>query len=253
MLRAALCLSLLAATALLTARLVISTRSGSPAREATSSSKSDSAAVASPHAKASRPRRSDQMIAGVGRVMADHLPRDAREVVLVSGATRDGSKSVVSLWEKRTDGWNLVVGGMPGHNGLEGWTAKHKEGDEKTPIGIFSLTEAGGELPNPGTQLPYQHAPAFYSRSIYLGNEPTRVFDYVVAINFNRLADAPPSSSVEPLGAAAGSGIWLHVDDGQPTAGCVGISRANMVRVLRWLEPAQHPVIVMGDKASLAA
>ena len=49
-----------------------------------------------------------------------------------------------------------------------------------------------------------------------------------------------------------GGGIWLHVDHGGPTQGCVSLSRAHMRALLRTLDPGRHPVVVMGDAARLA-
>jgi L,D-peptidoglycan transpeptidase YkuD (ErfK/YbiS/YcfS/YnhG family) len=34
-----------------------------------------------------------------------------------------------------------------------------------------------------------------------------------------------------------GSGIFLHVDTGHATNGCVSLPRSELVRVLRWLRP----------------
>ena len=34
-----------------------------------------------------------------------------------------------------------------------------------------------------------------------------------------------------------GSAIFLHVDTGRPTAGCVSLPRGALVRVLRWQRP----------------
>ncbi|MFF3514085.1 L,D-transpeptidase family protein [Streptomyces sp. NPDC002573] len=52
-------------------------------------------------------------------------------------------------------------------------------------------------------------------------------------------------------GTAAG-GIWIHVDHGGPTHACVSLSRTHMKQLLRALDPADHPVVVMGDADSLA-
>jgi L,D-peptidoglycan transpeptidase YkuD (ErfK/YbiS/YcfS/YnhG family) len=166
---------------------------------------------------------------GLGRSLASAIPRSAHEVVLVAGAGVDSSTDVVTLWRRDASGWREVGGPVRGHNGAAGWTDAHEAGDERTPIGIFSLTEAGGALANPGTRLPYEHNLSYYSHSMYTGDGPSKVFDYLVAINFNRLASTPPSDPVEPLGTAVGGGIWLHVDDGRPTAGCVSIPQADMV------------------------
>lgn len=43
------------------------------------------------------------------------------------------------------------------------------------------------------------------------------------------------------------------MDHGSGTSGCVSLSEQGMRHLLRTLEPDQHPVVVMGDKASLRA
>ena len=38
-----------------------------------------------------------------------------------------------------------------------------------------------------------------------------------------------------PARPGLGSGIFLHVDDGRATNGCVSLPRADLIRTLRWL------------------
>jgi L,D-peptidoglycan transpeptidase YkuD (ErfK/YbiS/YcfS/YnhG family) len=40
-----------------------------------------------------------------------------------------------------------------------------------------------------------------------------------------------------------GSAIFLHVDTGGSTAGCVSLPQSELVTVLTWLNPADNPVI----------
>jgi L,D-peptidoglycan transpeptidase YkuD (ErfK/YbiS/YcfS/YnhG family) len=75
------------------------------------------------------------------------------------------------------------------------------------------------------------------------------VFDYVIAIDFNRVPGTPVSSQVEPGGPTPGGGIWVHVSNAVATEGCVTVSRADVVAILRWLDPADHPMIAMGPLA----
>jgi L,D-peptidoglycan transpeptidase YkuD (ErfK/YbiS/YcfS/YnhG family) len=72
-----------------------------------------------------------------------------------------------------------------------------------------------------------------------------------VAINYNRGTGVSPLDWTWPLGAAKGGGIWLYVDHGGPTHGCVSLSALHIKALLRTFDPAQHTVIVMGDGASL--
>ena len=65
-------------------------------------------------------------------------------------------------------------------------------------------------------------------------------YDYAVVIDYNT-RNAP--GGVRP---GAGSAFFLHVTDGSPTAGCVSIPQADVLDVLRWLSPTDHPRIVIG-------
>lgn len=48
-----------------------------------------------------------------------------------------------------------------------------------------------------------------------------------------------------------GGGIFLHVDRPGATTGCVSVAQADLERVLRWLDPTQAPVIVMGPRSAV--
>ena len=43
-----------------------------------------------------------------------------------------------------------------------------------------------------------------------------------------------------------GSAIFLHINIGMPTAGCVTLPAGELLEILRWLNPAASPRIVMG-------
>ena len=53
--------------------------------------------------------------------------------------------------------------------------------------------------------------------------------------------------------AGAGSAIFLHVDTGKPTSGCVAVAEADVKRILGWLDPGKSPRIVMGPEPWLLA
>jgi L,D-peptidoglycan transpeptidase YkuD (ErfK/YbiS/YcfS/YnhG family) len=203
----------------------------------------------------SNPVASSQSLPGVGPAFAQRIPTSARQLVLVSGKGLRDTTSTVTLWERDgASGWKQVGGPIPAHNGAGGWSADHHEGDEKTPIGVFTLTAGGGALPDPGAKIPYEYRASYYTTSgTFLGGDLRGTFDYVVAIDYNRIPGTPPSDSRKPDGAAKGGDIWLHVDHQSPTHACVSLPLDNMRSLVRWLDPADHPVVAMGDAASLAA
>lgn len=155
---------------------------------------------------------------------------------------------VVSDWVRTTRGWKRI-GRWSGYVGMRGWSAHHHEGDLHTPEGVYSLTNAAGYDPDPGTRLPYQHDPGYYA----LIDNGVRTFAYVIGINYNHVPGTPPSDRRRPAGVEAGGDIWLHVAHGSGTHGCVTIPAPGLAATLRWLRPATHPVIIMGPRSVIGS
>ncbi|MCQ0024813.1 L,D-transpeptidase family protein [Streptomyces somaliensis DSM 40738] len=205
-----------------------------------------------PHA-APGPPAAPAEIPGLGPAVRAAVPRDSRQAVVVRGHGRDVNTGTVTLYERRPGtGWAAVSDPWPAHNGVRGWTDHHVQDDLRSPIGVFGLTDAGGLLPDPGAKLPYDRDVRFTATgSGSLGEPLEGSFDYVVAVNYNRVPGTTPLDWTRPLGQERGGGIWIHVDHDGPTQGCVSLDRAHMRELLRWLDPAHRPVVVMGDVQSL--
>jgi L,D-peptidoglycan transpeptidase YkuD (ErfK/YbiS/YcfS/YnhG family) len=146
------------------------------------------------------------------------------------------------------------------HLGSDGLTTQPSESRSATPVGSFTVTQAFGALANPGTALPYVHTadadwwisepgPLYNTHQHCSGgcaftqgdpNEHLRAitpqYDYAVVIDYNRF----------PVRQGAGSAFFLHVTDGSATAGCVAIPQSRLVSIMKWLDPAAHPRIVIG-------
>ncbi|MFF0107293.1 hypothetical protein [Streptomyces hirsutus] len=180
------------------------------------------------------------------------IPGNARQAVVVTGRGRDANRSEAVLYRRTASGWKAGTS-WPAHNALNGWTDDHLAGDLRSPIGVFTLSDAGGLLPDPGTLLPYDESPEFsIDGTGFMGEPLAGSFDYVVAIDYNRVPGTSPLDRTRPLGADRGGGIWLHVDHDGPTQGCVSLEEQHMRQLLLALDPEQHPVIVMGDAGSLS-
>lgn len=191
---------------------------------------------------------------GVSAAFRTRIPADTRQVVLATGLGRNSSRATVSLWNRTAQNRWEQAADWPAHNGLRGWTDHHTDSDLRSPIGVYTLSDAGGRRSDPGTRLPYHQDDLFEAEGTgFTGESLAGSFDYVVAIDYNRVSGNTPLDPRRPEGAQRGGGIWLHVDHGGPTHGCVTLTQDHMVELLRQLDPAAHPVIVMGDAASLAA
>ncbi|WP_371643844.1 L,D-transpeptidase family protein [Streptomyces sp. NBC_00597] len=178
------------------------------------------------------------------------IPAATRQLVLVTGKGRDSAESTLALYTRPAAGADWVrAGSWPAHNGASGWSSVEREdGDLTTPVGVFTLSDAGGLLPKPpGTKFPYDRNRLFVPTGRGVNGESLAgAFEYVIAIDYNRRTGVSPLDLFKPEGEDKGGGIWLHVDHNGPSQGCIGISKEAMKKLLTTLDPAAKPVIVMG-------
>ncbi|MEF9881078.1 hypothetical protein [Streptomyces sp. P9-A4] len=191
---------------------------------------------------------------GIGPVTQGLVPDGTTQALVVTGATADSSTSTATLYARDPGGrWMPTAGPWPAHNALQGWTSDHSAGDLRTPIGVFRIGDAGGRLPDPGARLPYDQDEEFAISGTGFSGEPLEgSFDHVIAIDYNRVPGRTPLDKERPLGADKGGGVWIHVDHGGPTQACVALEREPLRALLRALDPAAEPVVVMGPAPELA-
>lgn len=188
-------------------------------------------------------------IPDVGDRLQRAIPTDTSQVLTVYGNGKNSPDSTAVLFTKNGNTWARAAS-WPAHNGKLGWTTDHHLDDKRSPVGVFTLTAAGGVLDDPGAALPYSQdesyeAPRDWDESHW------HDFDYVIAIDYNRVPGTPPDDAEQPMGEDKGGGIWLHLDHGSGTSACVSLSKEAMEYLLRTLDPDRHPVVLMGDRADL--
>ncbi len=187
----------------------------------------------------------------------------ARQVVTVDAPDASSTTATLTSWENDGSGWYQALPAMPAVDGANGWlpALSRVEGDDTTPEGLYAFgpTMYGTE-PDPGTQFPYHQlvcgdwwdedpsSPTYNTfETAPCGTTPPYGADSEALWTEG---NAYPSMAVidfnTPPAGAYGSGIFLHADTGQPTAGCVSLPLGDLDQVLDWLNPALHPVIVMG-------
>lgn len=231
---------------------------GGPDASSKSSAPSRSAAQRDAEQHADAVARSGlKRIPGVGDRLQGKIPERSRQVVAVYGKGEDSGDATVELYTRKgsakgageSSEWSRSKR-WSAHNGKRGWTTDHREGDKRSPVGVFTLSDAGGVLPDPGARLPYTHSAAF-TPPTYWPKKTRHDFDRVIAIDYNRVQGTSPLDPTRPEGQTKGGSIWLHMDHGSGTSGCVSLSRSGMEYLLRTLDPGAHPVVVMGDQATL--
>ncbi|WP_457596765.1 L,D-transpeptidase family protein [Hydrogenimonas sp.] len=169
-----------------------------------------------------------------------------------------GSEGVMALFEKEEgtwrqvgDEWRVVVG----RNGL----GKEKEGDGKTPVGVFALGDVYGYT-KLKTAMPFFLAAD--KKLICVDDSASRYYDRIV----DRTRVVEDFESFEPIHRkddlyealvtvaynphhtpGKGSCIFLHVWRGphSPTAGCVAMAKEKLLWLIGKLDPKKHPVLTV--------
>ena len=183
---------------------------------------------------------------------------NATRVITVVARSTGSTTATLQAWSKTSGGWVHYGSAVTAHVGSDGLTTQPSEFRSATPIGSFTLTQAFGYYPNPGTGLSYfQTTPDDYwisDKSRYYNthqrcgscgyNDGTneRLYYETPYYNYAVVINTPSGLSAYPHGSA----FFLHVTDGNPTAGCVAISQSKLVSLMRWLTPAAHPRILIG-------
>jgi L,D-peptidoglycan transpeptidase YkuD (ErfK/YbiS/YcfS/YnhG family) len=137
--------------------------------------------------------------------------------------------------------------------GLHGVSAAKREGDLRAPAGVFSLLGGFGVRANPGLAQgwftvdshdvwvddpqsalynTHQRTPAAGRWTSAEPLDQSPVYDYAQVIGYN-LARTP----------GRGSAIFLHVDHGGGTEGCVSVVRDGLLEIMRWERPGAEIAI----------
>jgi L,D-peptidoglycan transpeptidase YkuD (ErfK/YbiS/YcfS/YnhG family) len=179
--------------------------------------------------------------------------------------TNDSPVAVeVFALERQNGRWVCASDAAEGVIGRRGFAppGEKREGDGRTPSGVFPLMLTFGYEPSFPTRMPYRqitgedlwvddiHA-ADYNRWVTRGMTRASSFEvmkredglykYGIVVEYN----------TNPVVRGYGSAIFFHIwrGKGKPTAGCVALSEETIVRILRWLNPAASPLAILGSQA----
>jgi L,D-peptidoglycan transpeptidase YkuD (ErfK/YbiS/YcfS/YnhG family) len=182
---------------------------------------------------------------------------DVRQVLTVTAKSHSTTYATFRAY-RLSDGRKIAVFGpwtaRVGYNGIAR-PGKKREGDGKTPSGTYGFSFYFGVQPDMGFSFPFRHA----YRYDFWDDDPAsvRYNEWVNAHKHNPGANPEPMHQVPAYDYAAviayntrrtpglGSAIFLHVGTGTATAGCVSLPRAELLKVLHWMRPGDHPMITI--------
>ena len=207
---------------------------------------------------------------------AQAIPSHCKQAVLVTTRDWPASTGTLRRFERAETRARWAEVGKPvevllGRRGLAWGVGLHAavrddaprkvEGDARAPAGVFAFGTAFGRAPReevawlrmpylrltPTTEAVDDPASRYYDRLVdrarigepdwksseHMGRIPAYELGVVIAHN---PAHAP----------GVGSCIFLHLwlDGTNGTSGCTALRRADLVELMRWLDPAKRPVLV---------
>ncbi len=200
--------------------------------------------------------------AGVSLLLTgqDIPPRTGQVLVVTDESFLFFTRTRMYFLEQSGGGWVQImepIDALIGRNGLAA-PGEKREGDGKTPSGLFRLGTAFGYTEKIDTKMPYRQAladdiwvddPAAPDYNRWVKKQLSEASSYEVLRrddHLYRLAIVIEYNT-DPVIKGYGSAIFLHLWAGphEPTAGCVAVSKENMLKLLSRLDPERKPVMII--------
>ena len=205
------------------------------------------------------------------------MPADARQLVLVTTPDWNSTKATLQTFTRAADGWHSAGAPVPVVIGRAGaaWGIglnppqagrQKREGDGRSPAGMFSIGTAFGYADAADAQWPYA---AMTANDYCIDIDGSPLYNRIV--DASKVGSAAVAGSTEPMRrdlhsggdqayklgfvvehnprgtAGAGSCIFAHLwkSSDSTTAGCTAMAEPVMQVLVAWLRPQDHPVFVL--------
>ncbi len=193
--------------------------------------------------------------------MLHGIPRESSQALIVATQAPQRAAAALYLVERRDGEWFAVLPVFDAVIGRNGFAAagEKREGDGKTPSGIFPLMRTFGYAAAISTRMPYRQiagddiwvddpASPDYNQWMKKGQTAAATFEEMLRGDGLYRCGAVIEYNTRPVIRGMGSAIFLHIWKGSNTgtSGCVAMEETALVRLLARLEPARRPVVVMG-------
>lgn len=212
---------------------------------------------------------------------AFELPKDSTQCLVGISDGWGSSNVTLRFYEKKGPNWISVADswkGRLGKNGLvwgkgihplAGGAITKKEGDNRSPAGVFAIGGAWGYQPTIRKQpgLPYRQVTARdlwvedptsprYNQNVVLDHDAVTAWekkqqmkqtDPVHSLKLFIAHNAPPNATPN-----AGSSIFFHIwraEGARPTAGCTTMEKSKLEWLISRIDPARRPLYVLLPRA----
>lgn len=198
---------------------------------------------------------------------------ESLQAVVVTTADWPAVQGTAQLFERKSASseWKSVSGTFPvvvGRNGLawstgsapEGDFTPKKEGDGKSPAGLFPLISTFGTADNGGGKVNYTKLGEYtecvddvnsshYNKIVdrmKVGNFDWKSSEKMLAVGPEYELGVFVAHNTYPVVNGNGSCIFLHIwkDASSGTAGCTAMERVNLEKVVAWAALSKNPYLI---------
>ena len=193
------------------------------------------------------------------------INEDVSQLIVVFNEVAGDHLATLVAMERADKSWQPAFESIPAIIGSNGFAmpGEKREGDGKSPVGLFKLGQLFTYELNVDTQMPFAQS-----------TPEDKWIDDPESPDYNRHVRGPTSANTyenlklksdhykycmviryntDPVVKGKGSAIFLHLrePEDEATAGCIAISEPDMLQLLKWLDPKKHPMILMGTMQGL--
>uniref|UniRef100_C6E256 L,D-TPase catalytic domain-containing protein n=1 Tax=Geobacter sp. (strain M21) TaxID=443144 RepID=C6E256_GEOSM len=190
----------------------------------------------------------------------------SRQLLYVDAVSPASTGATLYPLQRGLLGWQLASLPVPvnlGRNGVAPPFEK-REGDGRTPSGLFPLRRAFGYQGEFKGGIPYQqvdsqdlwvddvHSPD-YNLWVWRGQTGASSYEELLRSDPLYKYALVPEYNEAPVVRGLGSAIFVHVEKerGAETSGCISLPEKELVQVMQWLDPAQEPQLLVATASAL--
>jgi L,D-peptidoglycan transpeptidase YkuD (ErfK/YbiS/YcfS/YnhG family) len=196
---------------------------------------------------------------------------EAQQLVVVENAVKESSSAKLSVYIKSEVGWRKQFGSIPVRIGRSGFSERHREGDGTTPMGSYGIPSVFGIAPVPENGFPYIRIRENYC---WVLRQSEKTYNTMVkgskcvrgGEDLFRIAQGGPyrrsivlDFNMNPVVRGHGGAIFIHSHSyyasgkTKPTSGCVSMTSAQLLKVLKLIDSKLQTRVVMGTKSFLGS
>ena len=196
-------------------------------------------------------------LSGMHDPSLDALPSSCSQALVVRADGVGSARATVVSYERCEGRWRARDRrpATVGRSGIVAAAAK-REGDGGTPAGMHAIGPAFGYAPTSATKLVYRQAtaqdwwiddPRSLAYNTWVVGKPDVSAEAMRRDDGQYELGAVLGWNTSPVVAGRGSAIFLHVWQAPDvaTSGCVALARADVERMLAWLDATCDPRIVV--------